>query len=256
MEKIMVYSEAGGVSKTTTAVSLAMAMADRGLNTLLIDLDPRAAATRWMGIEPKSEGLHIGAILGDESPEGWAEDLAVQSDWDPNLRIIPSARSVSNRESEREPFAELRLGTSMEGLTADCVVIDCPNRQGGMLTLSALSAATAVVYAATPSADGLDGFYGAQTSVKRFKASRKRMGAPDGLREAGIVVSGFQAPITPRIMASSVDELRDTGMLLTPLVPHRTIVQEVRVTNDFYSRYRKGAVVWEAYKELSKKVIK
>ncbi len=250
----MVYSEAGGVSKTTSAVSLACAMAEMGKKTLLIDLDPRAAATRWMGLEPKEEGLHVGAILSGESPEGWAEELAVSSGWYPNLRVIPSARSVSNREAEREPFAELRLGASLEGLNADVVIIDCPNRQGGTLTLSALSAADTVVYAAIPSADGIDGFRGAQISVGRFKASRKRMGAPDNLREAGIIVSGFQAPITPRIMASSVDELRETGLLLTPLVPHRTIVQEVRVTNEFFAKYRKGIPVWNAYKELAKKV--
>jgi chromosome partitioning protein len=46
MQKIMVYSESGGVSKTTTAVSLAMTAALEGKRTVLIDLDPRGAATR------------------------------------------------------------------------------------------------------------------------------------------------------------------------------------------------------------------
>lgn len=79
--------------------------------------------------------MHVGAILGDENPEGWAEDLAVPSGWHPNLRVIPSARNVSNREADRADHAELRLKTSLTGLQADVVVIDCPNRQGGPVSV-------------------------------------------------------------------------------------------------------------------------
>ncbi|WP_419795545.1 AAA family ATPase, partial [Streptococcus agalactiae] len=43
---LAVYSETGGATKTTTAVSLAVAAALRGEATVLIDLDPRAAATK------------------------------------------------------------------------------------------------------------------------------------------------------------------------------------------------------------------
>ena len=82
------------------------------------------------------------------------------SGWHPNLRVIPSARNVSNREADRADHAELRLKISLTGLQADVVVIDCPNRQGGPLTLSALNAADTVVYAATATSDGIDGWTG------------------------------------------------------------------------------------------------
>lgn len=78
------------------------------------------------------------------------------SGWHPNLRVIPSARNVSNREADRADHAELRLKISLTGLQADVVVIDCPNRQGRPLTLSALNAADTVVYAATATSDGID----------------------------------------------------------------------------------------------------
>lgn len=256
MQIIMVYSEAGGATKTTTAVSLAMTAALSGRKTILVDLDPRAAATKWLGVEPKGEGLHVGAILGDEEPTGWAGDLAVRSHWTPALRVVPSARSVSNREADRADHAELRLAMSLEGLAEDVVVIDCPNRQGGPLTLSALTAADTVVYAAGPTTDGLDGFEGARKSVQRFKDSRRRMGAPDRLEEAGIVVGGVQTTVMARIAAASIEQLRDTGMLLTPLVPHRTIVQEMRMTNEWYGQYSKGEPVAEAYRQLAERIIK
>lgn len=256
MQTIMVYSESGGATKTTTAVSLAATAASEGHEVVLVDLDPRAAATKWVGVEPKEEGLHVGAILGDSDPEGWAEELAVKSDWFPNFRVVPSARNVSNREADRADHAELRLRTSLEGINADVVIIDCPNRQGGPLTLSALNAADTIVYAAAATVDGVDGVEGARRSVEQFRLSRKRLGAPDNLIEAGIIVGAVQETIMSRIAASSIDELRATGMLLTPLVPHRAIVQEMRLTQEWYGRYRKGAPVVDAYKQLAEKVIR
>lgn len=256
MQTVMVYSESGGVTKTTTAVSIAAIAASQGRRTVLIDLDPRAAATKWLDVSPSEEGLHVGAILGDENPEGWAEELALQSRWFPTLRVVPSARNVSNREADRADHAELRLRASLEGLQADLVVIDCPNRQGGPLTLSALNAADTVIYAAGASSDGVDGFYGAQRTVQQFRTSRQRIGAPTDITEAGIVCGGVKETIMSRPAAASIDELRETGLLLVPLIPDRAIVQEVRMVGDWYGNFRKGAPVLNAYSEIVKQVVR
>lgn len=256
MQTVMVYSESGGVSKTTTAVSLAMIAASEGKAVVLIDLDPRAASTKWLNVDPSGEGLHVGAILGDEDPEGWAQDLAVTSAWSSNLRVIPSARSVSNREADRADHAEIRLKVSLIGLDADLVVIDCPNRQGGPLTLAALNAADTVVYAATPSGDGVDGVEGARKTIEQFRLNRHRLGAPTNLVEAGIVVGGVKETIMSRPAVASIEELRETGLLLTPLVPDRAIVPEVRLVGEWYGNYRKGAPVLQAYTEIVGKVIR
>ena len=151
------------------------------------------------------------------------------SGWHPNLRVIPSARNVSNREADRADHAELRLKLSLTGLQADVVVIDCPNRQGGPLTLSALNAADTVVYAATATSDGIDGVDGARRTVAQFRRHRQQLGAPDTLTEAGIVVSGVKETIMSRAAVASLEELRDTGLFLEPLIPDRAIVQEVRI---------------------------
>lgn len=256
MQTVMVYSEAGGVSKTTTAVSLAMVAAEQGKRVLLIDLDPRAAATKWTGIEPSGPGLDVGAILDDEDPEGWAEDIAVQSTWHENLRIIPSSRSVSNREKDSADHLDLRLRTSLIGCTADLVVIDSPNRQGGPLTQSALNVADTVLYAARPTSDGLEGVEGAQLTVRKFLASRKTLGISPGLVEAGIVVGGYKDTVTPRASIASVEILRETGLLITPLIPERTIVNDVRLSGEWYGHFRKGLPVLDAYKEIAKKVLR
>lgn len=256
MQTIMVYSESGGVSKTTTGVSLAMVGALSGMSVVLIDMDPRAATTKWTGVAPEAEGMDVGAILGNEDPEGWAESLALPSNWSPNLRVIPASRSVSNREKDNSDHLEIRLKTALIGCTADLVVIDCPNRQGGPLTQNALNASDTVVYAAKPTIDGIEGYEGAKTTVDKFIASRARLGFPSNITEAGIVIGEYKDTITPRSMTACVDVLRDTGQLLTPLVPERTIVQEVRLSGEWYGNYRKGAPVLEAYQELARTIIR
>lgn len=255
MQTLMVYSETGGVTKTTTAVSLATIAARQGMSVVLVDLDPRAASTKWLNLQPKEEGLHVGAILGNENPEGWAEDIAVTSYWSPNLRLIPSGRSVSNREADRADQSEVRLRTSFQGLNADLVVIDCPNRQGGPLTLSALTASDTVVYAAKLSADGVDGVVGARRTVDQFRLNRERIGAPSNINEAGIVAGSTKTTIMSRPAATSLEELRETKMLLLPLVPERAIVAEVRQVGDWYGDYQKGEPVLEAYTEIAEQVI-
>lgn len=256
MQTLMVYSESGGVSKTTTSVSLAMAGAVAGKRVVLIDLDPRSASTKWLDIQPVGDGLHVGAILASEDDtEGYAEELAVVSHWHKNLRVIPSARSVSNREADRADHSELRLATSLVGLNADLVIIDCPNRQGGPLTLSALNASDSVVYAAKPDTDGVDGYLGARESVHKFVEARKRMKAEVNIAELGIVVSGIET-IPSRISTLSIQKLEDTGMLIYPLVPLRVIVKESRETSQWYGDFRKGDPVFSVYKEIAKKVLR
>lgn len=252
----MVYSEAGGVSKTTTAVSFAMTAAEAGATVVLIDLDPRAAATKWTRVEPVGEGLHVGAILGaQDDPVGWAEDLAVPSRWHQHLRVIPSARGLTNREADRDDFAELRLRASLDGLEADLVVIDCANRQGGPLTLSALNASDTVLYAATAGDSGVDGVSGAQRTIDAFRRSRERLGAPADLAIAGISVTRDRNGFMSYPEIDAVDQLRELGTVLEPIVPHLSIVPEARLAGEWYGNFLKGEPIRNAYAETMRRVL-
>lgn len=43
----------------------------------------------YPALPPGQPSLHVGAILAEEDPAGWAAELAVPSPWSPNLRVIP-----------------------------------------------------------------------------------------------------------------------------------------------------------------------
>lgn len=255
MNTLMIYSEAGGVTKTTTAVSLAMTAAIKGLNVVLIDLDPRSAATHWIGAEPEEEWQTVDAIIADEAPEGWVEDLALPTGWNSKLRIVPSSRQLSSREKNTEDQAEIRLSMALQGVNTDLVIIDCPNRQGGILTQNALAASDGVIYAARANQDGIDGVSGARESVHRFLKSRRWIGGDDNLAELGIVVGDMPDTIVPRVATATLKEFEGSSVPLLGTVPRRTVVDQSRMTGEWYGGFEKGIVVSEAYSAIFDQVM-
>lgn len=258
---IAVYSETGGATKTTTALSLGVCAAQKGIRTIIADLDPRAALTKWTGVQPQDEWRHVGAILGDPEPDGWLDELAIPVPWDevPNLRVVPSARAVSNREKTNEEYADTRLQRSLDGTTAELVILDMPNRQGGPIVQNALTAATEVLYAAKPDEDGLDGVDGAALSVRRYREHRQQLGAPVNLTEAGIVVGQVRETVMSLDSRRAIDVLRDNygALVLDPFIPERVIVREARAAGDYYGlKYEKGRPVHAAYTAIADQVIK
>ncbi len=264
MQTISVYSEAGGVGKTTTAVSVAMTAAqgieadpETGAPEVpprrvgLVDLDPRAATTKWTRAEPAEEWQHVGAIIASGSDAtGTAADIALASRWHENLSIIPAGRSLSVSEAGAPEYAEFQLQKSFDGWDVDLIVIDCANRQGGILTRSALLASTGVLYAATASDSGIDGVSGAQRSVRRFNE------AFDAVEELGVAMSRSGNGFMSFAETDGVDQVRELAPIVGSIVPYLSIVPESRILGEWYGSYRKGQPVVRAYRDIMREVVR
>ena len=142
---ITVANQKGGVGKTTTTVNIAAALAQAGLNVLVLDNDPQGNASTALGVEHRAGTPSIYEVLVDGAP--LAE--AVQESPDvPNLWCLPATIDLSGAEIElvsmvaRETRLRNALDTYLEWRVAngheriDYVFVDCPPSLG-LLTVNA-----------------------------------------------------------------------------------------------------------------------
>jgi chromosome partitioning protein len=139
---LTISNQKGGVGKTTTAISLAAALVEKGSRVLLIDLDPQGNATSGLGVTKEQPHSVYGVLIRDEPLRA-----AVQSTTVPGLDLLPSSPEMAGAEVEMVPLMarEYRLRDALQPENGyDTVLIDCPPSLG-LLTINALVAADAVL---------------------------------------------------------------------------------------------------------------
>ena len=141
---LAVANQKGGVGKTTTTINLGACLAEMGLRTLIIDLDPQGNASTGLGIENRGlETSMYHVLMNDEPLENCVEPTDVK-----NLFVAPASLDLAGAEIELVP-AFSREGRLQRAIATviddyDYVLVDCPPSLG-LLTVNGLTAAHEVL---------------------------------------------------------------------------------------------------------------
>lgn len=183
---ICIANQKGGVGKTTTSVNLSAALASRGRQVLLVDLDPQGNASSGLGLKKfEYQDANVYHVLIGERTIG--EVIRVTSI--PSLNVVPANPDLVGAEIELvdTPRREFKLKEAIQQISSryDYVLIDCPPSLG-LLTLNALTSANTFIVPLQCEYYALEGL-----SQLLNTAGLVKKGINPDLRIEGIVLTMF-----------------------------------------------------------------
>jgi chromosome partitioning protein len=168
MRILSVVNQKGGCGKTTVSINLAAALAKKGRQVLLVDMDPQGHAGLGLNVDADDYDRSMYDVLLHAQIE---LDEVVLSILD-NLDLAPSSVVLAAVEQELadKPGRERRLAAKLSRLRKpyDYVLIDCPPSIG-LLTFNALAASHEAIIPVDPSFFSLHGLHKVRETLELLR---------------------------------------------------------------------------------------
>jgi len=207
---ISLFNQAGGVGKTTIALNLGYQLSLRRHKVLLIDIDPQASLTLFMGVDPHSlEKTVFDAIVNEEPifihPNIHNMDLAPT-----NINLSAAELLLVNMD-----FREVRLQDALAPIIGnyDFILIDCPPSLG-LLSYITLVAATHVLVPVETHYKAFEG-----TNLLLETVARVRKKGNRSLQIAGFIPSRYAATNSQdkRTLKAISEQFAPVGAVYEPI---------------------------------------
>ena len=247
---IAIYTQKGGVGKTTTTVNLASALAAAGKRVLLVDMDPQGNTTGGVGINKnKVEASVYDLLIGNGTAEEAILPLPFQ-----NLHLLPADQALAGAEIELTAVnrreSRLKAGLAPVRENYDYILIDCPPSLG-LLSLNALCATDSVIIPIQCEYYALEGLAQLMATMRQVK----RLHNPT-LDVEGVLLTMFDGRLnlTQQVMAE-VKKFFPRKVFATP-IPRSVRLAEAPSFGkpiNYYDRSSRGC---KAYDALAQELIR
>lgn len=247
---IAVANQKGGSGKTTTTRSLGSALAELGMRTLLIDMDPQASLTEGCGLplhllERTVYHVLLGTIRIIEAI------VAVEE----NLDLVPANIHLSAAELQlvNTNRREDKLRTAVKAIRDyyDYVLIDCPP-SFGLLTVNSLSAADSVLIPMTCDFYTMLGVRLMLDSVREIQAE-----VNSDLQVEGILPTRFDARTlhAREILDQTRNALGSEFRIYDIVIKESVRFKESPISGRSILSYASSSEGANAYRELAKEIV-
>lgn len=215
MTKIIAeFNQAGGVAKSTLTQNLGYHLSRRNRRVLLVDMDPQATLTTFMGLVPRELEKTIYDAVVEEQPLPIHEGIN-------GMDLAPTNIALSLAESQlaNADMREFRLHEALEPIknNYDYILIDCPPSLG-ILSYISLVASNYILVPIETHFKSLEGSSELLKTVARVKSKINR-----DLLVAGFVPTKYDSRNShdTRALGTIQETLSQVGKVFSP-VPRST----------------------------------
>lgn len=218
---IALANQKGGVGKTTTVVNLGAELARRGLEVLIVDMDPQGNASSGLGVEARQTVPTIYDVLVRGLP---AFRAILRPQGSPGVGLVPANRDLAGSEIElvgvegRETL--LRESLAPVATDYDYVLIDSPPSLG-LLTLNALTSADSVIIPIQCEYYALEGLSQLLHTIRLV-----RRGLNPGLQVEGVLLTMYDARLSLSRQVATEARRHFGGRVFQTIIPRNVSLAE------------------------------
>ena len=205
MRTVAIVNQKGGVGKTTTSVNLAAALAAVGQRVLVIDMDPQANSTSWLGQDKTASPSMYDVLTEEFHPRVVCPvSQVVRATNVEGVRIAPATRKMATTDLalalEPGGMGIHHLRGTMAGLADryDFTLIDCPPSLG-MLSACALNAADEIIIPLEPEHLSLEGIQELWQTILKVRMSNHTLVVTGLLINQFIAVGTARSEVVTRV---------------------------------------------------------
>lgn len=216
---IALFNQSGGVGKTTLTMNLGYQLANRGHHVLLVDMDPQASLTAFMGFDVTEQDKTVYDTIMSEDDEPIPVLQAHDMDLSPANIILANAEQELILADQRET----RLKEPLSAIAGeyDFILIDCPPSLGILSQISLIAAD----YVLVPIQTQFKALMGTDSLLKTIKKIQRRLNKT--LKIAGFCPTMFSSgnALDQRTLEAITEQLVTIAPIFTP-IPRATALAE------------------------------
>lgn len=258
MRRIAIASHKGGVGKTTTAINLAVALAEQGRRVLVADMDPQGSVTLALGIAPWAPDRTLYEVLVKRSRP--LADILVEGE--SGVVVAPSTETLSAGLAEL-PIANMTMAwqhvladtlDTVKTLVDEIIIDTAPSL--GALTVAGLVAADLVIIPTQLEVAAWRKAYELLHTIGEIRGADGRRPLNTGVRVFGVLPTFVD--LRTRFANQSLAQLREEMPVpvLAPGVKRLIALHEATLAGQSILRYAPDSQAAEAYRTLAVEVIR